>query len=67
MKEQVKARLNALLAFAKAQLKETSTLRGLALLLGSFALFAGFPAEAVMMLVTFAAGVLAIALPDKLQ
>lgn len=67
MKDAVKERLNAALAFLKAQLKEASTLRGLALLLGSFALFSGYPAESVMMIVTFAAGLLAVALPDKLK
>lgn len=67
MKEAVKARFNAILAFLKEQLRQTSTLRGIALLAGSFALFAGFPPDTVLMLVTFAAGLLAVALPDRLS
>jgi hypothetical protein len=67
VKEAVKAKLNAILAFAREQLKETSTLRGLALLAGSVALFKGYPPDAVLMFVTFAAGILAILLPDKLK
>lgn len=67
MNEAVKAKLNAVLGFIKFQLKETSTLRGLALLAGSFALFAGYPPDTVLMLVTFSAGLLAILLPDRLQ
>ncbi len=67
MKEAVKTKLNAILAFMREQLKETSTLRGLALLAGSFALLKGYPPDTVLMLVTFAAGVLAILLPDKLK
>ena len=67
MKEAIKTRLNAILDFIRSQLKETSTLRGLALLLGSLAIFAGYPPDTVFMLVTFAAGILAIMLPDNLK
>jgi len=63
----VKSKLQELLDFVRQQLRETSTLRGIALLLGSLALFKGYPADTVMMLVTFAAGILAIALPDQLK
>jgi hypothetical protein len=67
MKQAVKDRLNAVLVFIRAQLQETSTLRGLALLLGSFALFAGYDPTVVLTLTTFAAGLLAVMLPDKLK
>jgi hypothetical protein len=67
MKQAAKDKLNAILAFVRSQLRETSTLRGLALLAGSWALFAGYPPDTVLMLTTFAAGVLAISLPDKLK
>lgn len=67
MKEAVKIRLNAILDFIRTQLRETSTLRGIALLLGSLAMFAGYPVETVMLFVTFAAGILGIMLPDKLK
>ena len=67
MKESLRVRLNAILEFTRAQLRETSTLRGISLLLGSLAIFKGYPIDVVMMLVTFAAGVLAISLPDRLE
>lgn len=67
MNQAVRDKLNAILQFLKDQLKETSTLRGLALLCGSFALFAGYPPDTVLMMTTLAAGILAILLPDKLR
>lgn len=67
MKQAAKERLNAILEFIRLQLKETSTLRGIALLLGSFALFKGYDPTVVLTLTTFAAGILAILLPDKLR
>lgn len=67
MNEVLRDKLNQVLAFFKDQLRETSTLRGIVLLLGSAGLLAGYPAEAVMTVVTFAAGVLAILLPDKIK
>jgi hypothetical protein len=66
VKQALRDKLNAILAFTRAQLKETSTLRGLALLIGSAALFKGYDPTVVLTLTTFAAGLLAILLPDKL-
>ena len=67
MKQALRDRLNAILEFVRLQLKETSTLRGVALLVGSAALFKGYDPTVVLTLTTFAAGVLAILLPDKLR
>ena len=67
MKQAVKDRINAILNFAREQLKETSTLRGLALLAGSLGLLKGYDPTVVLTLTTFAAGVLAILLPDRLK
>lgn len=67
MKQAVRDKLNAILAFLREQLKETSTLRGLALLAGSAALFKGYDPTVVLTMTTFAAGILAILLPDKLR
>ncbi len=67
MTQALKDKLNAILEFLRAQLKETSTLRGLALLAGSFGLLKGYDPTTVLMLTTFAAGILAILLPDKLK
>lgn len=67
MKQAVRDKLNAILAFLREQLKETSTLRGLALLAGSVALFKGYDPTVVLTMTTFAAGILAILLPDKLR
>jgi hypothetical protein len=66
MRQAVKDKLNALLDFAKSQLKETSTLRSIAMLCGSFALFQGYDPTIVLTFVTFAAGILGLLLPDKL-
>lgn len=67
MKQAVRDKLNAIFEFIRAQLKETSTLRGLALLAGSFGLLKGYDPTTVLTLTTFAAGILAILLPDKLK
>jgi hypothetical protein len=67
VRQAVKDKLSALLAFGKSQLKDTSTLRGIAMLCGSFALFKGYDPTVVLTLVTFAAGLLAVLLPDKLR
>lgn len=67
MKQAVKDKLNAILAFIRSQLQETSTLRGIAMLLGTFALLKGYDPTVVLTLVTFAAGLLGVLLPDKLK
>lgn len=67
MKQALRDKLNAILTFFREQLKETSTLRGLALLAGSFGLLKGYDPTVVLTLTTFAAGILAILLPDKLK
>ena len=60
MKQAIKDKVNALLAFFREQLKDASTLRGIAMLLGSLALFTGRDPTVVLTLVTFAAGLLGV-------
>jgi hypothetical protein len=67
VKQAFRDKLNAILDFFRLQLKETSTLRGIALLMGSFGLLKGYDPTVVLTLTTFAAGILAILLPDKLK
>lgn len=67
MKQAVRDKLNAILAFFREQLKDSSTLRGIAMLCGSVALFKGYDPTVVLTLVTFAAGLLGVLLPDKLR
>lgn len=67
MKQAVRDKLNALLAFLHDQMKDASTLRGVAMLCGTFALFKGYDPAVVMMFVTFIVGILGVLLPDRLK
>ena len=66
MNLKIKERLNALLAFLKQQLTETSTIRGFVMLAGAAGLLGGMSAEVVLPVVMFATGIAAVLLPDKL-
>ncbi len=66
MKEAIRERINAVWAYIRARLNETTTHAGIAILLGGWAVRRGYDPLVVSLAVSTVCGVLFVALPDKI-